>query len=81
MNPGESVHLRHLIRRVRDTGVTVLLVEHDMNLVMNLCDRIVVLDSGRKIADGQPEEIHRHPDVVRVYLGERRRRTRVPTDA
>jgi branched-chain amino acid transport system ATP-binding protein len=81
MNPGESAHLRALIRRVRETGVTVLLVEHDMNLVMTLCDSLVVLDSGRKIAEGKPEQIRRDPEVIRVYLGERRRRRRILTDA
>ncbi len=70
LNPSESDALRRLIARVRDDGVSVLLVEHDMAVVMNLCDRVVVLDSGRKIADGKPEAIRADPEVIRVYLGE-----------
>ena len=70
MNPRESGRLRELIARIRETGVTVLLVEHDMSVVMNLADRVVVLDSGRKIAEGKPREIRQDPEVIRVYLGE-----------
>jgi branched-chain amino acid transport system ATP-binding protein len=70
MNPRESAELRGLIGRIRDAGVTVLLVEHDMSVVMNLADRVVVLDSGRKIAEGKPREIRQDPEVIRVYLGE-----------
>jgi len=70
MNPSESAALRQLIARIRDVGTTVLLVEHDMSVVMNLCDRVVVLDAGRKIAEGKPREIRQNPDVIRVYLGE-----------
>lgn len=69
MNPRESGQLRELIGRIRETGVTVLLVEHDMSVVMNLADRVVVLDSGRKIAEGKPREIRQDPEVIRVYLG------------
>jgi len=76
INARESEQLRELIRRVRHTGVTVVLVEHDMNLVMNVCDRLVVLDSGRKIAEGKPDDIRADPEVIRVYLGERRERPR-----
>jgi ABC-type branched-subunit amino acid transport system ATPase component len=76
INPRESEQLRELIGRVRGTGVTVVLVEHDMNLVMNVCDRLVVLDSGRKIAEGKPDDIRADPEVIRVYLGERRDRRR-----
>jgi branched-chain amino acid transport system ATP-binding protein len=71
-NATESAHLRELIRRVRDSGVSVVLIEHDMNVVMNVCDRIVVLDSGRKIREGKPAEIRADAEVIRVYLGERR---------
>jgi len=70
MNPRESAQLRELIRRIRDAGMTVLLVEHDMSVVMNLADRVVVLDSGRKIAKGKPHEIRQDPEVIRVYLGD-----------
>ncbi len=70
MNPSESAALRELIAHIRDGGATVLLVEHDMSVVMNLCDRVVVLDAGRKIAEGKPLEIRENSDVIRVYLGD-----------
>jgi branched-chain amino acid transport system ATP-binding protein len=73
-NPAEKEQLLQLIRRVRDTGVTVLLIEHDMRLVMGVTDRIVVLEFGRKIAEGSPAEVRDNPAVIAAYLG-------VPTDA
>jgi len=65
----ESTQLMELIRRVRDEGIGVLLIEHNMQVVMGLCERIIVLDHGCKIAEGSPEEIRSNPQVVQAYLG------------
>lgn len=70
MNPSETNRLMKLIRDICRTGVTVLLIEHDMRLVMNISDRIIVLNYGKRIAEGVPEEIKKHPEVIRAYLGE-----------
>jgi branched-chain amino acid transport system ATP-binding protein len=69
LNPNETVELAQRIRSLRDEGLTVLLVEHDMPMVMQICDRIVVLESGRKIADASPAEVRANPEVRVAYLG------------
>ena len=69
MNPAEKMVLMEEIRHIRDRGYGVFLIEHDMRFVMNLCDRVAVLNFGRIIAEGPPDEIRSHPDVIEAYLG------------
>jgi len=69
LNPKETIEIDHLVRKIADSGVTVVLVEHDMKMVMNLSDRILVLDYGKKLTEGTGEEIRRNPDVIAAYLG------------
>ncbi|GAB3357464.1 MULTISPECIES: ABC transporter ATP-binding protein [Giesbergeria] len=69
LNPKETIEVDHLVRKVADSGITVVLVEHDMKMVMNLSDRILVLDYGKKLAEGTGAEVRKNPDVIAAYLG------------
>jgi branched-chain amino acid transport system ATP-binding protein len=69
LNPKETIEVDALVRKVADSGVTVVLVEHDMKMVMNLSDRILVLDYGKKLTEGTGDEVRKNPDVIAAYLG------------
>lgn len=71
MNPRETEQIVQLIRKIRDTGMTIMVIEHDMKVIQGISDRVVVLDHGEKIAEGPYEEIHRNEDVIQAYMGRR----------
>ena len=69
MNPEETMEMMGVINKIRDRAITVLLIEHDMRVVMDLCERITVLNFGKKLAEGPPEKIRKNKDVIEAYLG------------
>jgi branched-chain amino acid transport system ATP-binding protein len=69
MNPTEKAELMHMVQKIRDSGITVAIIEHDMRVIMNICDKITVLDFGQKIAEGTPEEVRSNRRVLDAYLG------------
>ncbi|MCS7102445.1 MAG: ABC transporter ATP-binding protein, partial [Candidatus Korarchaeum sp.] len=71
LTPTEMDEVMEVVRKVRESGVTTVIIEHNMRVVMGICERIMVLNFGKKIAEGTPEEIARNEEVIKAYLGER----------
>jgi branched-chain amino acid transport system ATP-binding protein len=71
LNPADGEQILEILRKVRRRGISIIFVEHDIRSVMSLCDRVVVVAQGEKLAEGSPQEIARSPEVIRVYLGGR----------
>ena len=69
MNSCENEELMDLLRKITQTGVSILIIEHDMNLMMSLCDYIYVLNYGKLLAEGKPSEVRQNPEVIAAYLG------------
>ncbi len=72
MNPAETLELAEQIKSLHELGLTILLIEHKLDVVTRLADKVVVLDHGEKIAEGTPDEVRRNEDVLRAYLGRAR---------
>lgn len=70
LNPAETIQAMELVTKIRKTGITVFMIEHVMKAIMTICDRIIVLHHGQKIAEGKPEEISKNESVIEIYLGE-----------